>query len=504
MRICGKHWAKYWATVALTSLALAGCGGTESGTAGGAGNLPPLITGTPTTSLNAGSPYTFQPQASDPDGDPLVFSAENLPRWAAINTKTGAVTGTPAEADVGMTGMITVMVSDSKAISELPEFRIQVSSAATVPPPATNRAPTIVGTPPTTATVAQVYSFTPVGDDEDDDPLTFSIQNKPAWATFTPATGQLTGTPISANVGTTSNITITVSDGTASTALAPFNLTVAATAPVNRPPTITGTPLATIVAGTAYSFRPVGSDPDGNTLVWSIQNKPAWATFSTTTGRLSGTPGTADVGTSARITISVSDAVATVSLPSFTIQVTAPANRAPTISGTAAATLNAGEAYNFQPSAADADGNTLTFTIANRPAWATFSTTTGRLSGTPTTSDVGSFSNIVITVSDGTAQASLAAFSIVVTQVATGNATVTWTPPTANTDGSALTNLAGYRVAYGRSATALDQTASVDGVGVTTYTVNNLSAGQWYFAVFAVNSGGIESDVSNVATKTIQ
>ncbi|MEO8064278.1 MAG: putative Ig domain-containing protein [Pseudomonadota bacterium] len=488
----------------MTSLAVAGCGGGESSTAGGAGNLPPLITGTPTTSLNAGSPYNFQPQASDPDGDALVFSALNLPRWAIINTKTGAVSGTPAEADVGMTGMITVMVSDSKAISELPDFRIQVSSAATVPPPVTNSPPTIVGTPPTTATVGQTYSFTPVGDDDDNDTLTFSIQNKPAWATFTPATGQLTGTAISANVGTTSNITISVTDGTATTALAPFNLTVVATAPVNRPPTITGTPLTTIVAGTAYSFRPVGADPDGNALTYSIQNKPAWATFSTTNGRLTGTPGSADVGTSARITISVSDALLTVALPSFTIQVTAPANRSPTISGSAPATVNAGEAYSFQPSAADLDGNTLTFSIANRPAWATFSTTTGRLTGTPAASDVGAYSNIVITVSDGTAQASLAAFSIAVTQVATGNATVSWTPPSANTDGSALTNLSGYRVAYGRSATALDQSASVNSVGVTTYTVNNLSAGQWYFAVFAVNSGGIESDVSNVATKTIQ
>ena len=226
MRICGKHWAKYWMTVALASVALAGCGGGEESTAGGADNLAPLISGTPTTSLNAGSPYSFQPQASDPDGDPLVFSAENLPRWAAINSKTGAVTGTPAEADVGMTGMITVMVSDSKAISELPEFRIQVSSAATVPPPATNHAPTIVGTPPTTATVGQVYSFTPVGDDADDDTLTFSIQNKPAWATFNTATGRLSGTPALADVLTYSNIIISVSDGTTSVPLPSFNLAV--------------------------------------------------------------------------------------------------------------------------------------------------------------------------------------------------------------------------------------------------------------------------------------
>jgi len=82
MRICGKHWAKYWMTVALASVALAGCGGGEESTAGGAGNLAPLISGTPTTSLNAGSPYNFQPQASDPDGDALVFSADGRSAYA--------------------------------------------------------------------------------------------------------------------------------------------------------------------------------------------------------------------------------------------------------------------------------------------------------------------------------------------------------------------------------------------------------------------------------------
>jgi hypothetical protein len=490
----------------MTTLALAGCGGGgESSTSGGAGNLPPLITGSPVVSLTAGSPYSFQPQASDPDGDPLAFSAENLPQWAAINTKTGTVTGTPAEADVGMSGTITVMVSDSKAITELPEFRIQVSSAVNAPAPNTNHDPTIAGTPSTAATVGKTYTFTPVGDDEDDEILTFSIQNKPAWATFTTATGQLTGTPISANVGTTSNVIISVRDGDGATAALPaFSVTVSATAPANRPPTISGTPNATITAGSAYSFRPVGSDPDGNTLVWSIQNKPSWATFSTTNGRLTGTPAAADAGTSARITITVSDGVASASLPSFTIQVNAAANRAPTISGVPSGSVTAGQAYSFQPSATDADGNSLTFSIANRPAWATFSTSTGRLSGTPSGTDVASYANILITVTDGTAQTSLPAFSIAVNQIATGNATVTWTAPTQNTDGTPLTDLTSYRIAYGRSSTNLDETIPVTNVSLTTYTVESLSTGQWFFAVYAVNSVGTQSDISNVATKTIQ
>ena len=110
----------------------------------------------------------------------------------------------------------------------------------------------------------------------------------------------------------------------------------------------------------------------------------------------------------------------------------------------------------------------------------------------------------MISVSDGTAVASLPAFSLSVLQVANGTATVNWTPPTTNTDGSALTDLAGYRVAYGNSASSLDQSASLSNPGLTTYTVNNLASGTWFFAVYAVNSTGVESGISNVATKTIQ
>lgn len=83
------------------------------------------------------------------------------------------------------------------------------------------------------------------------------------------------------------------------------------------------------------------------------------------------------------------------------------------------------------------------------------------------------------------------------------SAKLTWTPPTQNTDGSALQNLAGYRILYGTSATALGQTIQVPNPGVSTYTVDNLTAGAWFFSVRVYSSTGAESVNSNVATKTI-
>jgi len=270
----------------------------------------------------------------------------------------------------------------------------------------------------------------------------------------------------------------------------------------NRAPTITGTPSTTATVGTTYSFQPSASDADGNTLGYTIANRPSWATFSTTTGRLTGTP--TATGTFSNIVIGVSDGRVTTSLRAFSITVSGSSNRAPVISGTPARSVNAGSAYSFRPTASDPDGNTLTYSIANRPSWATFNTTSGQLSGTPSASQVGTYSNIAISVSDGRATTSLAAFAISVVDVSNGGATLSWTPPTTNTDGTSLGNLAGYRISYGTSASALTQTVQIANPGVTTYSLSNLSPGTYYFAVRAYTSNGTESANSNVSAKTVQ
>jgi hypothetical protein len=178
-------------------------------------------------------------------------------------------------------------------------------------------------------------------------------------------------------------------------------------------------------------------------------------------------------------------------------------NAPPTIQGQPSANVVAGQAYTFQPSASDPNGDTLTFSVTNKPAWATFNASTGRLSGTPSAADVATYSGITISVSDGTASAVLNAFSITVADVVVGSATLSWTPPTQNSDGSPLTNLAGYRLHYGRDPGQLSQTVEITNSSLSTYVVENLSSGTWYFAVVTVNSGGTTSVQSNVAAKTI-
>jgi hypothetical protein len=87
--------------------------------------------------------------------------------------------------------------------------------------------------------------------------------------------------------------------------------------------------------------------------------------------------------------------------------------------------------------------------------------------------------------------------------ISTGSATLDWTPPTTNSDGSALTNLAGYTVYYGTSPDSLTQSVKVSNPGLTAYTLSNLTSGTWYFAVTSYSSTGVESTRSGVISTKI-
>ncbi|QAR32564.1 DUF1566 domain-containing protein [Geovibrio thiophilus] len=167
----------------------------------------------------------------------------------------------------------------------------------------------------------------------------------------------------------------------------------------NIPPQISGTPVTGITTGTYYSFIPISFDADGDTLTFHIINKPDWALFDNETGALTGTPDNA--GVLEGIVITVTDGRGGFDfINSFSITVNQ-ANTPPIVGGTALTSVTAGSAYNFVPAANDADSDTLTFSIENKPSWANFSTTTGALTGTPSNADTGTYSGIVISVSDG-------------------------------------------------------------------------------------------------------
>lgn len=180
-------------------------------------------------------------------------------------------------------------------------------------------------------------------------------------------------------------------------------------------------------------------------------------------------------------------------------------NSAPAITGNPQTSVGAGGSYSYEPAAQDMDGDTLSFSITGKPAWASFSVATGALTGTPAESDIGSYGNIVISASDGQSTSTLQAFQIEVIglEPLLGTASLSWQPPTHNTDASQVTGLAGYRVYRGFSPDALTEMHQITTPDVTSYVFDSLVPGTHYFAVSTYTIEGVESELSAIMSKTI-
>jgi hypothetical protein len=183
------------------------------------------------------------------------------------------------------------------------------------------------------------------------------------------------------------------------------------------------------------------------------------------------------------------------------------------IGGSPAATVSTPSHYYFRPWIAGSDKANANFSIHNKPYWASFDPSTGTLSGKVYPAEAGKYANITISASSATSSTRMPSFSIVVTSAGTspppatgagnGSATVSWMPPTTNTNGTVLTNLAGYQIKYGTNSGALSQTIQLANPGLTTYVVSNLSPGTYYFGTLAYTSTGAQSKLSTVVSKTI-
>lgn len=186
---------------------------------------------------------------------------------------------------------------------------------------------------------------------------------------------------------------------------------------VNSAPVATNGTLA-VIEDSPASGTLSASDIDSTNLTYSIvsQGSKGTATINNTaTGSYSYNPIANATGTDS-FTFKVNDGAVDSNVATVSITIT-PVNDFPTMGGTPATTVNQGDLYSFTPSGSDVDSEALSFTIVNQPAWTSFNTDNGTLRGVPGHSDVGTYSGIVISVSDGSASASLPAFTVIVTDV---------------------------------------------------------------------------------------
>ena len=183
--------------------------------------------------------------------------------------------------------------------------------------PSVNQTPTITSTSITTATVKELYVYNVNATDPDSgDTLTYSLTTNPSGMTIDSTTGLINWTPTSAQIGN-HNVTVEVSDGSLSDTqsfiiivskapIIPPSPPPIINPPTNHAPTITSAPATLATVGVLYTYDVNATDPDGDTLTYSLTTSPDGMIINSTTGVISWTPNSSQIGDN-YVTVEVSD-----------------------------------------------------------------------------------------------------------------------------------------------------------------------------------------------------
>jgi YD repeat-containing protein len=372
---------------------------------------PTLVTPIPAQTLGRNAALNFQFAGNtfgDANNDSLTYTATGMPAGISFNGATRTFTGSTT---VLGAHTITVTANDGNGGTLAATFTLTVTNS----PPVAN-----VAIPPQTSVVSTGWSYTvPAGtfSDPNGDVLTYRATQMewirvydpetgvsipdwyetdlPSWVSFNPATRTFTGTPPSTG---TFRLKVFVSDGYYEIG-EEFVLTI--TAAPNYPPVLaTAIPNQTANAnGTLWQYViPAGTftDPNGDTITYSVSGLPSWMGYNAATRTLSGTAGAQG---STTITVTATDSKGAASSTTFVVTVP---NAAPYVASPIpdmSTGVNAAWSYTVPAGTfADRNGQTLTYSISGLPAGLSFNASTRVISGTPTT--VGTYT-VNVTASDG-------------------------------------------------------------------------------------------------------
>jgi putative Ig domain-containing protein/type IX secretion system substrate protein/Big-like domain-containing protein len=248
-------------------------------------NSAPEITSQPITIVEQGALYSYTIVADDEDGDPLIYSAKDIPQWLTFNANTHLLSGIPEHINVGFHNVNLEVTDGMENIEQ--EFQIQVID--------TNDPPEM--TSPSVFELEQDIfgTFYITANDLDGDQITISILSKPNWLNYTASVHSLSGLPKNDDVGNYI-VNISFSDGKV---VVYENLTVVVKN-INDFPVITSTPPISIGIGQSYIYRLTATDIDPeDVLVLSPLQLPDWLTFtnSSVDALIYGTPSKSDQGT---------------------------------------------------------------------------------------------------------------------------------------------------------------------------------------------------------------
>ncbi|MGE0111444.1 tandem-95 repeat protein, partial [Aquabacterium sp.] len=381
------------------------------------------------------TPVSGQVVGSDADGDALTYALGSGPANGTVSLNAnGSWTYTPATNFNG-TDNFTVSVSDGNGGVTTATVNVGVTPA--------NDAPVIDPSSPGFDPVAGNYSVTTeedtpvsgqvVGSDADGDALTYALGTGPSNGTVSvKANGAWTYTPAGDFNGADS-FTVSVSDGKGGTTTATVNVgvTPANDVPVIDPSSpgfdpVAGNYSVTTEEDTPVSGQVVGSDADGDALIYALGTGPSNGTVSVNAnGSWTYTP-SANFNGSDSFTVSVSDGNGGVTTSNVNVGVT-PTNDVPVIdptspgfdpvAGNYSVTTEEDTAVSGQVIGSDADGDALTYALGTGPVNGTVSVNAnGAWTYTPAANFNGSDS-FTVSVSDGNGGVTTATVNVGVTPV---------------------------------------------------------------------------------------
>ena len=471
----------------------------QVGVLGGSGatNVAPVFNTTPDQSVNAGSTLTFTVSATDPNGDPITYSAASLPAGATFNPATGTFTWAVG-ANQGPGVYHPVFTASDGTNSSTETVDITVVGG-------TNQAPVIAPIGNKTIAAGSTLTFTVSATDADGNPITYSAANLPTGATFDAGTKTFTWTPTTAQGPAVYNVTFLASDGLVTTSQAIQIGVIGGTLPGQASPVLTSIGPKTVAVDANLAFTVTATDPNGDPITYSVSNLPTGATFNTTTGAFSWTPTGSQGPGVYKVTFSASDGNTTTS-EEVPITVTGGTNTAPVITPIPNKTIAVGNQLTFTVTATDDASQTLTYTATNHPPGATFDAGTHVFTWTPTSaqgpgvytvnfqvSDGGLMSTATaqITVTGGTNQSPV--FTEVPDQSVEAGQTLTFTVAATDPNGTPLTY----------SATNLPPGATFDPeTRVFTYTPTTGQSATCFMPTFIVSDGGLTDTMDVMITVT--
>ena len=333
---------------------------------------------------------SLQLAATDADGDPLTYSATNLPSGLSINPTTGLISGTLSYTAATVSPYSGTVTVDDGALSATQPFTWAVSD--------TNGSPTLAPLAAQAHAEADTVWVQLAATDPDGDALTFAATNLPLGLSLDATTGLISGTlSYTAAAASPYSVTVTVDDGLLSTSES-FTWTVSDT---NRAPSLTPPPVQAHTEADTVSVQLAATDADADAFSFSATPLPSGLSLDATTGVISGTLSyTAGAASPYSVTVTVDDGAGSTS-QTFTWSVDN-VNRGPAISSPAAQAHAEADPVSVQLAATDPDGDTLTYSATNLPSGLSVNPTTGLISGTLsyTAANVSPYT-VTVTVDDG-------------------------------------------------------------------------------------------------------